>query len=575
MRVDEMITAVREQALEFDSDPISDEGILRRLNFAYSYAYNHFVKSNDSLFAKYYYFSLQAGLSQYDLPKSLFGKRIESFECPTPPQSGYQPFAYAPIDRIDPQSFTRYDAPRGRTLLPSAWTQMRNKLWVAPPPLIASKVRMLATPSLVPLGLLEGSVVGFQGDTISLDKAPTATLSTNLAAVASNIISISDGTTGEVKAVYVYEGINGTDIQLGSASVRTEIKGQPVRKCYSHAAYKLTYDAANKTITVDTTTPILEVAVGDYIEVQMNANPGGLYNIEDDLEDDTDPYDQPEYEMPAASIVSGGKTVMTFTRGGKVVAVSDYSITWSDTNASPTFIDGFVAEATVFSGDLTLVETVLYNNLSVVRAVSAVNHGLTIGKQYKMTMLDTGVATLDGKQKIVPDTAYSFVVLMVPPVLTGFNASTATWSLYKYGSSYVTTGWPALKDVSPSSPPIATLSLSVLSPYVYTLKPYRTDNDPDVYEHSDDIAIDDNVCWGWATGVPIIPEAYHEALVQYAVLTLKSSLNETDNEVAALLKELFVTMKGDTAGRRLGTRIERKFGGRSNNLSQSRRFGRR
>jgi D-alanyl-D-alanine carboxypeptidase len=58
-------------------------------------------------------------------------------------------------------------------------------------------------------------------------------------------------------------------------------------------------------------------------------------------------------------------------------------------------------------------------------------------------------------------------------------------------------------------------------------------------------------------------------------MTLKSSMNESDNEMAALLKENITAMKGDTAGRRLGVRIARDFGSRGAGLTSSRKFGRR
>jgi hypothetical protein len=478
---------------------------------------------------------------------------------------GYQPFNYVAIEKVDPRQFSKYDAPRARTPMPLVWAQVRNELYIAPPPLISTKVRFLATPDLVPLAKVEGVIMEFSGNILTLDRAPTATLSTYLNALGMNFISICDGTTGEVKACYTYEGINGVEITLGSGSPRTSVKGQEVRKCYEHSGFKLEYTALTKSISATVNSQIVSVSVGDYVEISDVAVAGTRYNIEEVRETDADFYDPPEYEAPAVS----------FTRGGLVTAVSANSITWSEPTATPPFTNGYPTEATVFSGALdgTLTDST-YNSYPVKRVTMSVAHGLTVGKVYKVTIANTDVAAINGLKKIIPDTATSFVILVSSSVGV-FNPATATWALYQYPVQYVETGWPALRDVSPSYPPLATASITVNTPYIYSLKPDRSNNDPDIYDHMNDIAMDDVVCWGYGTGIPIIPEAYHESLVQYAVLTVKSSMNETDNEVAALLKELFTSMKGDTAGRRIGAKIQRTFGTRSNYLTQSRRIGRR
>ena len=566
MIVSEMIKAVRSQCLEQDFDPITDESIVQRLNFSYSFCYNHFCKSNDAMFAKWTYFDVIYGVARYEIPKHLWGKRIESLEFPTPPQQGYQPFNYIQVEKVDPKHFHKFEAPRARTPLPLAWAQVRNEIMIAPPPLMQTKARILATPALVPLAQVEGCIMDFSGNTLTLDRAPTATLSNYLSAQGMNFLSICDGQTGEVKACYTYEAINGVQITLGSASNRTVVKGQEVRKCYSHSGNKLTYDPLLKTITSTFQTAVQGVNLGDFVEITDVAEAGVGYNIEDVLEDDLDFYKPAEYVV----------TANQFTRGGEVVGLGTSYITWKDPLATPPFTNGYPTEATVFTGncDGTLTQTT-YDSNTVYNLTMTVPHGLTIGKVYKVSLANTGIAALNGDQKVIVNTALSFTILKPSLAEVDFNPLTATWTLYKYSALDVETGWPALKDISPSTPPVATIDVTINSPYVYTLKDVRRDSSPETYDHTNDVCMDDVVCWGYATGVPIIPEAYHELLVQYAVLTLKSSMNESDTEVAALLKELFTSIKGDTAGRTLGSKIQRDFGSRSNYLTQSRRLGRR
>jgi hypothetical protein len=253
------------------------------------------------------------------------------------------------------------------------------------------------------------------------------------------------------------------------------------------------------------------------------------------------------------------------------MAVSTYSITWYDPDAVAPFIGGYPNPPGVASaGTLSALATDVYLGQNVVKATCAAPHGLEVGRLYKVTLAGTGT-TADGLQKVVVKSATELWVLL--PTLTGAFVPGSAWTLYQYAG--VGTGWPELREVALSTPIVQTVQIAVKSPYTFTLLPSRTNNDPEAYDPANNVLLDDIVVWGLGTAVPIIPEAYHECLAQYAILTLKSSLNESDSEVAALLKEMFTSMKGDTSGRRLGCRMERTFSLRSNYLTQSRRMGRR
>jgi len=72
-----------------------------------------------------------------------------------------------------------------------------------------------------------------------------------------------------------------------------------------------------------------------------------------------------------------------------------------------------------------------------------------------------------------------------------------------------------------------------------------------------DIILDDVVTYGLSTGVPITGEAFDEFLVKYAVLTIKSSLNENDQSYAKQIEELKGEYLSDSVGRPSTTVIER------------------
>ena len=570
MRTDEMVAQVRDQMLEFDVDPVTDRAILSRLNFGYQYCYNHLVKSNDSLYARWKYFLIKPGLSSYTLPKNLWGKRIESLEAPTPPQTGYEPFNYVPIDRRDPQSISRYDSPRARTLMPMAWTQIRNKLVIVPPPLVSSKLRYLVTEAAPPLALVEGIILNFEGDKLTLDREDTY-LTTNLTKQNFNFLSICDYMTGEVKAVYPYTAVGTFDattgekeITLGKAIGITEYFGQAITKCYSYAVSKVDYVVATKTVTITTTDTVTGIALGETIEASWDVVPGDGYNIVDTLVDDTNFYDPPEYVIPAD----------TATRKVVVSAVSANSISWVDTTLVPMFVGRYPnPPGATFTINLSAAANGTYLSTAVVNVTLATPHGLTVGRVTKITFAGTADANLTGTLKCIPTGANTLVVLIA--ALAGVWGGAGNATLYQYPALNVGTGFPAITELSSVNAAVLTLRASGSSPYAVAQLPDTTTNDPAAYDHDNDVAVGDVVVYGFGTGIPLLPAPYHQILVEWASLVAKSALNETDAEVTAILKEMLNDIKGDTAGRKLGVMIQKDFGIRSNFLLQQRRVGRR
>jgi hypothetical protein len=570
MRTDEMVAQVRDQMLEFDVDPVTDRAILSRLNFGYEYCYNHLVKSNDSLYARWKYFIVSPGLSSYTLPKNLWGKRVEQLEAPNPPQTGFEPFNYTPIDRRDPQSMSRYDSPRARTLLPSVWTQIRNKLVIAPPPIVPSKLRYLVTEAIPPLAAVEGIILDFEGDKLTLDRDDTY-LAANLAKRNFNFLSICDYMTGEVKAVYPYEAVGTYDdtlgervITLGKAIGISEYFGQAITKCYSYAVSKVDYVVATKTVTITTTDTVEGIALGDTIEASLDVTEGDTYNIVDTLVDDTNFYDPPEYTIP----------VDTTTRRVVVTAISANSISWVDDTLVPTFVDRYPSPpGATFTINLAAAANGTYLTQPVVNVTLAAPHGLTVGRVTKITFAATADANLTGTLKCIPTGANTLVVLI--SALAGVWGGAGNATLYQYPALNVGTGFPAITELSSTNAAQLTLRASGSSPFAIAQKPAVTTNDPDAYDHDYDVAVGDVVVYGFGTGIPILPAPYHQILVEWASLVAKSALNETDAEVTAILKEMMVDLKGDTAGRKLGVMIQKDFSCRSNAISQSRRTGRR
>ena len=64
-----------------------------------------------------------------------------------------------------------------------------------------------------------------------------------------------------------------------------------------------------------------------------------------------------------------------------------------------------------------------------------------------------------------------------------------------------------------------------------------------------DIAQDDVVVQGFGVGVPITEDTFNEFLINYAVIAIKSSLNENDVSLKEQLKDLMNEYKSDRVGR--------------------------
>ena len=570
MRTDEMVAQVRDQMLEFDVDPVTDKAILSRLNFGYQFCYNHLIKSNDSLYAKWVYFLVSPNLSYYTIPKYLWGKRIEALEAPTPPQTGYEPFNYVAIDRRDPQTIGRYDSPRARTLMPMAWTQIRNKLLMVPPPLVSTRMRMLVSPDAPVLARVEGIVLDFKGNKLIVDRE-VVDLQTNLTKKNFNFLSICDYMTGEVKAIYPYTALGTYDattgeqeITLGSALTVSEYGGKAFTKCYSYAVSKVDYDPVTKYVTLTTTSTITGVAQGQVIEASLDVTPGDSYNIVDTLIDATNFYDPPEYVIPAD----------TTTRAVTVVAVTANTITWMDPTFVPSFINRYPSPpGAAYVGNLSAAVNATYLTMPVVQVDLATPHGLTLGQVAKITFAATADANLTGTLKCIPTGTNRLIVLI--SALAGVWGGAGTATLYQYPAVNVGTGFPAITEVSSTNAVALTLRASAQSPYAVAQLPAQTTNDPSTYDHDNDVVVGDVVVYGYATGVPLLPQPYHQILVEWASLVAKSALNETDAEVTAILKEMLNDIKSDTAGRKLGVYISKDFGIRSTFLLNSRRMGRR
>jgi hypothetical protein len=545
----DLLEQVRDSVREYQGDAITDEQIFRKLNMAYAFAYNALIKQNDTLFSKFKYITVNPNVSKYELPKFMHSRRIERVYYPVPVVDPSQPINYTEIPRCDISRITDFMAPRYSTYYPLRWTQTENFILFAPPPRIGTVMKMLYTPALIPLANVQGQIAEIEGDELVLDRTPQADMLSAINVTGQNFISITDEVTGELKALYPYKEINGVSVFLGDSFNRNNVKTIEMRRCRKYTpATGITYDPIAKTCMILlNSNPVGYVKQGDTLEIKRQAS--GSYNITDSLESDTDFYDPPEYSLPDN----------TFTQGGEVLTVTSNSITWQDDAVVPDFTNGYPTgfDDGTFTGALTTMVNGTYLSQSIVLVTCAVSHGLPIGRVFKLNIAGTGT-NCDGTRKCVATSVGQIAILQAS--FTGTYNNAGTWAMYQYTSLVVTTGWPQIYDVSPGNPKIDMINLFAGSPYTYTAQDAKTDDTPapdevignglsTKYDHKNDINPGDYVTLGLSTATPLLPELLAEFLVFYCVITLKSSINETDPKVDAVLREKLMEIKSDNDGR--------------------------
>lgn len=222
-----MIMSVRNSLLEFDANPITNELILEKLNFAYTFIYSHIIKSDDSRFGHRIPFTAIAGQTEYELPKEAFGKRIEQIIFPYPATLNTSPLGYQEIKRVDFKEVFKYDVPRIRTWLPDVWSILDNKLYIYPKTITNATAYILLTPPIVPLGITVGQVIAKGASSITLDVQHDTSLTDRLSPAINAFLSVIDYQTGVVKYVMSYNAVNTSTNEITLvAPARTTYLGQ-------------------------------------------------------------------------------------------------------------------------------------------------------------------------------------------------------------------------------------------------------------------------------------------------------------------------------------------------------------
>lgn len=223
-----MLTHIRGQLLEMDSQPITDRQILQNMNLAYTMIYSHMIRSQDTRFGVKVTFPILANQTEYELPKEAFGQRIEQLVVPFPPTNNQNALGFHDIKRVDFKETYKHNVPRIRTWVPEVYSILDNTLYIYPKPITNMDAYLVISPQLVPLGLADGQILSFTANSITVDGLNTTELADRLAAQPLNaFLSVCDYWSGDVKRLYTYNNVTGNTITLANIA-RTSYMGQAV-----------------------------------------------------------------------------------------------------------------------------------------------------------------------------------------------------------------------------------------------------------------------------------------------------------------------------------------------------------
>lgn len=503
MDTKELEAIVRDRLLEYQTDPIDSTYILRCLNEAYRFAYNHFTKSNDTHFGEVYELSIVSGQSEYTLPENLWTKRVEHLQIPSPPNESQQPWGWVKIPKVCWKQSYRYQTNRIRTYYPNVWSQMNNKIYVYPASLVNFTAKLVISRRLAPLGTYCGRITNLTNNIITLDEILDTRLSTYVADPTMAYITVTDHTTGELKALYPYNAVNTTTKAI---TLTTAPYG---RKYASYVIQDLTWVATATGIT------------SQAISVQyINSGSSGL-------------------------AVSASSKQITVNFGGATILAS--TLQAATVNAFKVIQD--ITWISVAAGTAGQSVSVEYTNVGL--------GGLAVSVASSKITVNFGGAASTATQVAVAALAVPAAVALVTPIVTGTGAAVQTKPV---AEAYLV----APTSVTALASPVVTgtgSTVQVIASEVYLVGGTGHFMEWDISDAPGtqwgSIELDDIVCFGVATGVSIFGEAFDTFLTDWATQKVRGALNETDPEVVNSLKLQLQELSGDLGGRVTGVKINR------------------
>jgi hypothetical protein len=216
MVVSDLISQVRDDLDEFNSDQITDESIVNKLNRAQRAAMNTASRKYPEAFLTDEVINLVSGTSEYDLPEA-FGGRVQHIELLI---SGV-PYE---IKRVSFRELKQYQTTSSAT--PMVWAVVGKQYHIAPTPNADYEVRLWYLKKLEDLVKDQGRVTRISGNTLYVDEVGEDLSVTS--ETLSNYVNLVDRETGLVKATMQVQNLGSGVITLKSTPDRSTVLNRTV-----------------------------------------------------------------------------------------------------------------------------------------------------------------------------------------------------------------------------------------------------------------------------------------------------------------------------------------------------------
>lgn len=615
---DSLIQRVRDKLFEQQKTVISDSMILDNINEGYRILFNFYAKDNPNYSGITKTIEIVPGVTEYDLPKDLYNKRIVSVNALV--SNFLHP--RVKLDYVAYEDSYLFDYPTLSALYPGAYSTLGNKLYLFPTARNVMSLELIAVPDVIPLGPMLGEVIRVNGNRLTLNKVSDASVALE---DFENFVSVSDFYNGSHKQLYTVEAIEGTDLVLGSNLIRDTYKGSAITNIHNSEGSYCQWNPLSGRLTIYGVTGF---AVGEKIEIGLGI----------DLHTEYLSAEYPDLDSDLATNITGNngyspgdilfdtspfsETIYT------VKSVGDGYIEVTDMGFKPVVKSGYVFSSdTIPSLANQAISALPLTTISVVAAYAG---SLTAGNTYTVLLTDTTLTLADftvtctwngvafEPQYVVPSTATNNYTTMTytddaatpqtvnisnfvdlpttfqsyycPSHTLGNAGETVRMTFYNV---YETSGSPSINYVLATiesasrvtlAKPIPTTHLQA-KPTLYqagftgipqvldysismelkslctihsntpALYASNVESGVDGYESTRIIGVDDLVTLGRSTGKSTFGDNFEDFLVNFATLNIRASLNEDDPQIKKAIDMSIQTIRNDIGTRDLGMRI--------------------
>jgi hypothetical protein len=225
--VDNLVDEVRQQLDELNQDSVSTSGdILPSLNRASDYAFDILARKYPEPILKYSFMDFTSGVTEYDIPESVFEDRILKLETVLPVGTSnlanyveIQRISYSDVGNYDTgtiSSFPRYYCIIGRKLMivPQPSGEYQARVWQIRNPeklvLPQGRVTLLNSPNNYVILDAAGSDLTTQSDSLK------------------SYVNVVDGQTGEIKGTLQISSINSNKVTFRTVPTRSTVLNREV-----------------------------------------------------------------------------------------------------------------------------------------------------------------------------------------------------------------------------------------------------------------------------------------------------------------------------------------------------------